>query len=153
VREFIDQHGVRRGRHVVICCERGSRDLGAAITAHGVAIYPGDCSGSLHTSVIELLVRAGAPGVLVLSCPPRDCWNREGPNWLVERMYNEREAELQARVDRARVRVEHVSANEAGKVSTIVRDFVAATTVRVTAADSLEDPDTTCTTVETGAPS
>jgi ferredoxin len=151
VREFIDQQQIRNGRHVVICCERGSRALGAALAAENAAIYTVDCSGSLHTSVIELLVRAGAPGVLVLSCPPRDCWNREGPNWLVERMYNEREAELQARVDRKRIRVEHVGANEAGRAAMILREFIAATTVKVAVSDTFEDPDTTCTIVESGA--
>ncbi|NIP82298.1 MAG: hydrogenase iron-sulfur subunit, partial [Gemmatimonadetes bacterium] len=54
----------------------------------------------LHTSVIEYLVRAGAGGVMVVACPPRDCWNREGVTWLEERVYNEREAELKDRVDR-----------------------------------------------------
>ena len=151
VRAFIDQQKIRSGRHVVICCERGSIELGAALSAQQVAVYPVDCAGSLHSSVVELLVRAGAPGVLILSCPPRDCWNREGPNWLVERMYNEREAELQARVDRSRIRVEHVSANEAGKVTNILRDFIAATTIKVEPAAILEDPDTACTTVESGA--
>jgi hypothetical protein len=38
-------------------------------------------------------------------CPPRDCINREGPKWLHERVYNDREAELQPRVDRRRVRL------------------------------------------------
>jgi coenzyme F420-reducing hydrogenase delta subunit len=61
------------------------------------------CAGNLHTSVIELSLRAGAPGVMVYTCAPRDCRGREGPKWLHERIHNDREAELQARVDRARV--------------------------------------------------
>jgi coenzyme F420-reducing hydrogenase delta subunit len=69
--------------------------------------------------VIEVLLRGGAGGVLILACPARDCWHREGPHWLVQRVYHEREAELQARVDRARVRIvsvnsgEHITALEA----------------------------------------
>jgi coenzyme F420-reducing hydrogenase delta subunit len=59
-----------------------------------------------------MLLRGGVAGVVVFACPPRDCLNREGPRWLVERIYHEREAELQARVDRARVRVVHVNAGE-----------------------------------------
>ena len=47
-----------------------------------------------------LSTRGGAAGVLVVSCPPRDCWHREGPAWLHERIYNGRDAELQERVDR-----------------------------------------------------
>ncbi|HRP07332.1 MAG TPA: hydrogenase iron-sulfur subunit, partial [Gemmatimonadales bacterium] len=54
--------------------------------------------------VVELLIRGGASGVLIAGCPPRDCLGREGPKWLRERLYNDREAELQPRVDRRRVR-------------------------------------------------
>jgi coenzyme F420-reducing hydrogenase delta subunit len=51
------------------------------------------------------MVRAGAGGVLVASCPGRDCWNREGPKWAAQRLFEGREAELKERVDRARVRM------------------------------------------------
>lgn len=44
-------------------------------------------------------------GVVVCGCAPRDCTSREGPKWLRERFFDEREAELQERVDRRRVRV------------------------------------------------
>jgi hypothetical protein len=50
--------------------------------------------------------------VVVLACPPRDCWHREGPRWLVERAYHGREAELQARVDRRRLRIAYANAGE-----------------------------------------
>ncbi len=63
------------------------------------------CSGSVHTSVIEVLLRRGAGGVFMLSCPPRDCRYREGPMWLSERVYNDREAELHDRVDKRRVHI------------------------------------------------
>jgi coenzyme F420-reducing hydrogenase delta subunit len=61
--------------------------------------------GNLHSSVIEMFVRNGAAGVIVFGCPPRDCLGREGPKWLRERVFNDREAELQPRVDRRRVRL------------------------------------------------
>jgi len=51
------------------------------------------------------LIRSGVPGVLVCQCPARDCEGREGPKWLHERMHEDREAELKARVDRRRIRV------------------------------------------------
>ena len=38
--------------------------------------------GNLHTSVIEILLRAGAAGVMIMACPARDCRHREGPRWL-----------------------------------------------------------------------
>jgi len=54
---------------------------------------------------VELALRGGAAGVIVFSCPPRDCRGREGPQWLEQRIYHDREAELPARVDRRRVRL------------------------------------------------
>ena len=49
---------------------------------------------------------------MVAACPPRDCWNREGVAWLEERLYEGREAELQDRVDRRRLRVEYAGEAE-----------------------------------------
>ena len=49
---------------------------------------------------------------MVASCPPRDCWNREGVTWLEERIYNEREAELKNRVDRRRLRIVYAGEGE-----------------------------------------
>lgn len=66
----------------------------------------------MHTSVVEYLIRAGAGGVIIVSCPPRDCWNREGVTWLEERLYNQREAELKDRVDRRRLRVVYAAEDE-----------------------------------------
>lgn len=43
--------------------------------------------------------------MMVVSCPERDCSHREGVKWLQLRVYEDREAELQARVDRQRVRL------------------------------------------------
>ena len=66
---------------------------------------------------------------MVLVCPPRDCRHREGPRWLAERVYNTRAAELQARVDRARVRIAHANAVERSTVRDAVREFAAAVAV------------------------
>jgi coenzyme F420-reducing hydrogenase delta subunit len=71
------------------------------------------------------LIRDGAPGVLVVSCPPRDCWGREGPRWLGQRLYHDREAELKARVDRRRVRVAYASASERLEALAALRAFQA----------------------------
>jgi quinol-cytochrome oxidoreductase complex cytochrome b subunit/coenzyme F420-reducing hydrogenase delta subunit len=125
VRGFIA--GIETGRTVVVCCDRGARGWRAALESEGAAVYEVDCAGNLHTSVVELLVRGGAAGVLVIACPPRDCWNREGPRWLSERIYHDREAELQPRVDRRRVRVASANASETGEALAALRDFMAAT--------------------------
>jgi coenzyme F420-reducing hydrogenase delta subunit len=82
-----------------------------------------DCAGNLHTSVVELLLRGGAEGVLMLSCPDRDCWHREGPRWLRERTYQGREAELQPRVDRSRIRIVAADAHDRQGAVAAVRTF------------------------------
>lgn len=94
---------------VIVACGRGPTTGRHFMDA---PVYPVSCVGSMHTSVIEYLVRAGAGGVLIASCPPRDCWNREGVSWLEERVHHEREAELKARVDRRRVRIAYAGEAE-----------------------------------------
>lgn len=88
---------------VAICCAQAPPSHAAALGARGARIHSVPCVGNLHSSVVESLLRAGAPGVIVCGCPPRDCAGREGPKWLHERLFNDREAELQSRVDRRRV--------------------------------------------------
>ena len=92
-------------RPVAVCCAQVPASHVAALRGRGAHVHGVSCVGNLHTSVVELLVRGGAPGVIVFGCPPRDCVGREGPKWLRERMFNDREAELQPRVDRARVAI------------------------------------------------
>ena len=58
------------------------------------------------------------------TCPPRDCANREGPKWLHERLYNEREAELKARVDRHRLFVTTLSPGNLPEATRDVDAFV-----------------------------
>jgi Pyruvate/2-oxoacid:ferredoxin oxidoreductase delta subunit/coenzyme F420-reducing hydrogenase delta subunit len=125
VREFLARPDFRAGEIVAICCDRGASRFGPLLREDGAVVYPVDCAGSLHTSVIEFMVRSGCGGVLVLACPPRDCWNREGPRWLNERMYHDREAELQARVDRRRVKIAFANASEPGAARAALRDFAA----------------------------
>ena len=90
---------------VAVCCVQAPEAHLAALRARGAQVQLVPCVGNLHSSVVELLIRSGAPGVMVGGCPPRDCVGREGPKWLSERLFNDREAELQPRVDRRRVRI------------------------------------------------
>lgn len=108
-RELVRQQAPGAEDIVVIACTRGAGGAGWAEHFDGAPVFAVDCAGSLHTSVVELFMRAGAGGVLVLSCPPEDCWNREGAVWLEQRLFHDREAELQARVDRRRVLLAHAS--------------------------------------------
>ncbi|HET7296713.1 MAG TPA: hydrogenase iron-sulfur subunit, partial [Gemmatimonadales bacterium] len=116
VRDFIAAHRPGGGDVVVVACERGAGGVTGAADLDGALVYPVSCGGNLHTSVVEFLLRAGAGGVLIASCPPRDCWNREGGKWLEQRVYHEREAELQDRVDRRRLRLAHAGGGEAARV-------------------------------------
>ncbi len=114
------------GRIAVLVCRQGAAGVAAALERAGADVHPVDCAGNLHSSVIEFLVRGGAAGVLVAGCPPRDCRNREGPRWLHERLYQEREAELQARVERDRVRVVHAGAAEGRELLAALGEFAEA---------------------------
>ena len=134
VREFVAGGAFRAGAIVVVACGRSAGAGRPASNARGKSprtgrgeegqpLFPVSCAGNLHTSVVEYLVRAGARGVLVVACPPRDCSGREGPKWLVERLYHEREAELKARVDRRRVKVAHASLFDRRAADRAVDDF------------------------------
>jgi coenzyme F420-reducing hydrogenase delta subunit/Pyruvate/2-oxoacid:ferredoxin oxidoreductase delta subunit len=123
VRELVGRTGVQAGEVVVLACERGAVGAAAHANWESCRVERVPCAGNLHTSVIEYWVRSGVGGVMIVACPPRDCWNREGPKWLEERLYHDREAELKARVDRARVRVVHASAFEEAVVATELAAF------------------------------
>lgn len=97
---------------MAIACENAAPEQLDALRRAGARVHPVACTGNLHTSVIELALRGGAAGVIVFSCPPRDCRGREGPQWLEQRVYHGREAELQSRVDRRRLRLAHLVAGD-----------------------------------------
>lgn len=101
------------GAFVVYACRKGKDAVRAALESEGARVMPVECAGNLHSSAVEYAVRAGASGVLILGCPPRDCWGREGPKWLGERLFRGREAELKPRVDRRRLRVAYAGGGEA----------------------------------------
>jgi coenzyme F420-reducing hydrogenase delta subunit len=121
VKEFVECASPKPDDIVLVGCAHSAARSGEALT--GAPLLRVSCAGNLHTSVVEYLVRAGAGGVMVVSCPPRDCWNREGVKWLAERLYNERAAELKDRVDRRRLRVTHASEGQAGSLVREVERF------------------------------
>ena len=100
-----DIAGTGKRAVVAICCGNAPASHTEALRVRGAHVHMVTCVGNLHSSVVELFVRAGSPGVAICACPDRDCVSREGPKWLRERLFNDREAELQPRVDRRRVRV------------------------------------------------
>lgn len=115
-------------RIVAVYCGQTDMALRAHLRHAGATLHEVPCIGTLHTSVIELLLRQGAAGVFVAGCPPRDCAAREGPKWTDLRMFHDREAELQARVDRRRVCLTTAPAGLSDATLAEYRAFVAAVT-------------------------
>lgn len=104
---------VQAGQVAVLVCGYNELCHDAQLTQrHDIALISTDCSGAVHTSVIEQVLRLGAKGVFIVSCPSRNCLNREGPKWLFERVYNDREAELPRRVDRTRIALINAASGE-----------------------------------------
>ncbi|HSG48552.1 MAG TPA: 4Fe-4S dicluster domain-containing protein, partial [Longimicrobiales bacterium] len=123
VKAFVQHRTPDPGEVVLVACARGAGGVTADPTFMGAPVLGVSCAGTLHTSVVEYLVRSGWGGVLVVSCPPRDCWNREGAIWLEERLYNGREAELKERVDRRRVRVAYAGEGETLRVAAALQGY------------------------------
>lgn len=130
------------GDVVVLACSRGCGLSPRFREQAGIRLVPTPCSGSVHTSVMELMLRRGAAGVMVVSCPDRDCTNREGPKWLEQRVYHDREAELMARVDRRRIRLLRASRAEAALALRQALAFQ--TELRPLPASSLEEEEKIC---------
>jgi coenzyme F420-reducing hydrogenase delta subunit/Pyruvate/2-oxoacid:ferredoxin oxidoreductase delta subunit len=116
VTAYLDAHRFGPRDVVLVACENGAGRVAEHAETEGASVFPVSCIGHLHTSVIEYLLRAGVGGVLVASCPPRDCWHREGPKWLEERIYAGREAELRESIDRRRIAVVYAAEVERGLV-------------------------------------
>lgn len=123
VRRFLADHPQLGDAPVVIACRAGAGRSAELAEIDGAPVYPIDCAGNLHTSVIEFLLRGGARGVLVAACPPRDCSGREGPRWLIERVHHGREAELRESLDRTRLHITWAGAAERGRVVAELRVF------------------------------
>ena len=123
VNRFIERHELGPRDVVIISCSRGAGDISGQEVFDSAHVFPVDCAGTMHTSIVEYLARAGVGGVLIVSCSPRDCWNREGPKWLEQRLYQHREAELQARVDRRRIRLVYAGLGERSVVRRALHAF------------------------------
>ena len=122
-RDYLDRHRPTGREVVILACRNGAGARPERLSVPGVDLYPTGCSGSVHTAVIELLIRRGVGGVFVLSCPPRNCYFREGPKWLQARVHQGRDAALHARVDRRRVALASFSATEHATIRAALAAF------------------------------
>lgn len=114
---------------VVLACLNGLGGRPQELLVAGARLEPVACAGSVHSATIELLVRGGAGGVVLLACPTRDCRFREGPKWLEARLFAGREAALKPRVDRRRIAFAACSLAEGAAARAVIaalRDRVAA---------------------------
>ena len=102
------------GSVVVMACEQGVAAGMALEGVNGVFHYSTHCVGAMHTSAMEFMLRRGVSGLYLLSCPERDCQYREGAQWMRERVYNDREAELHERVSKNRVRFGYFGRGQEG---------------------------------------
>lgn len=114
------------GRVVVLACAHGAAAFAESLEADGAVVAPVRCVGSVHPSVIEAAVLAGARGVLLVGCPPRDCWNREGPKWAAERLAGRREARLPSSVHPSAVRLVAATATDVELVRQAIRTLLGA---------------------------
>jgi ferredoxin/coenzyme F420-reducing hydrogenase delta subunit len=111
VRAFLEAERPTVRDVVIIGCTWSSAEEEARRTGARMLRVP--CAGMVHSSMVELLVRGGAGGVLVLGCMEHDGRTREGVTWAQERLFEGRKADLKARVDRRRVRLVQASLGDA----------------------------------------
>lgn len=102
IKGFMQERATAPQGVVVFACAQSARRLRALADA-GLTVIELECAGNLHMDALAATLKRGAQGVVVWSCPPRNCQFREGPRWLRERMFHEREAELPKTVDRSRL--------------------------------------------------
>ena len=133
---------------MLLACRNGAAAHPEQLALPGVELYPTGCSGSVHTSVLELLIRRGIGGVFVLSCPPRNCYFREGPKWLEARLEHGRDAALHPRVDRRRVAFASLSATEGAAIRSALADFRGVISALATTAEAEPDLTGACLTPE-----
>lgn len=124
MKDMLAKNPIKKDQIVVMGCVNGCGMSSRFRNLEGIRLIPSPCTGSIHTSVMEYILRQGALGLMIATCPERDCSNREGPKWLQERIYSERPAELMARVDKGRVQVVHASRFEADEVAEKAQNFM-----------------------------
>jgi len=138
-------HEPSRPQVLAICCENAAPGQLDALRREGAVVQGVPCSGNLHSSVVELALRGGAAGVIIYSCPPRDCRGREGPRWLEARLFHEREAELQARVDRRRVATATMAVGDGAATVSAFRAFrESLVPLGALAPEALDDAEVVC---------
>lgn len=141
------------GREILVLgCRNGVVRERAAFERPGVLVETVPCAGSLHTAGVELALRQGLGGVLLLACPPRDCRFREGPKWLAARLFDGREAELPERVDRRRIAFASFSASESSAAARAIAELTARVAALAPPPVDAAEPEIECATTTAATP-
>jgi ferredoxin/coenzyme F420-reducing hydrogenase delta subunit len=123
VRQYLAREKPSAGDVVIVGCEWSAARAEAERTGARLLSVP--CVGAMHSSTVELLLRGGAGGVLVVGCPEHDGRTREGLTWTAERLFEGRSAELKERVDRSRLRLVQATIGEGVLLHDAVTAFAA----------------------------
>jgi ferredoxin/coenzyme F420-reducing hydrogenase delta subunit len=109
-------------RILVIGC---AHDAGAADLVDGETAVVGlPCVGMLPPSFVDFVVaRNLADGVLLSGCAAHDCYERLGDQWIEQRIANERDPNLRARVPRARIAVAWQNPVQTGRLRESLAQF------------------------------
>jgi ferredoxin/coenzyme F420-reducing hydrogenase delta subunit len=123
VRAFLAREAPGSRDVVIVGCDWSAAPAEAART--GARLFTLPCIGTMHSSTVELLLRGGAGGVLVVGCREHDGRTREGVTWTAERLDGTRPAELKGRVDRSRLRLVQAALSESVLLHDAVTGFAA----------------------------
>jgi coenzyme F420-reducing hydrogenase delta subunit len=123
VRAFLAAEQPGASDVVIVGCSFGAAR--AEAERCGATLFTVPCVGAMHTSTVELLLRGGAGGVLVVACPEHDGRTREGVTWTEQRLYEGRKSELQSRVDARRVRLVQANIGENARLHDAALSFAA----------------------------
>lgn len=110
----------------------------ASLAAPDTAVMSLLCAGMLPPSFVEYALRAGADGVMIVSCREGGCIYRLGDRWTVERMTRRREPHLRPKVPMDRVQITFASANDAKILHHALMDFRARLALLAGAAQKLQ---------------
>lgn len=123
VREFVAREQPGPDDVVIVGCMWSA--AAAEAERCGARCMPVSCVGAMHSSTVELLLRGGAGGVLVVGCAEHDGRTREGVTWTNERLFEGRLAGLKERVEKRRVRLVQASLGERVVLHAAARAFAA----------------------------
>ena len=123
VRAFVAREEPGPNDVVIVGCTWSAARAFAERT--GADFFGVSCVGTLHSSTVEHLLRAGAGGVLVVGCAEHDGRTREGVTWTQERLFEGRKADLKDRVDKSRVRLVQASLAEGAHLHDAAKLFAA----------------------------